>query len=198
MRPAAPLLSFFCRTGPADSCRKAICPGRTRCGDCRDRVLKRKGARSASPRHRVWLSARRSAHLRGRRRHPRQAVHPGRLRAVGGADRARQILGRPRSRRREDPVADPRSGCRVRHVVRQRRQRRGLRRVAGRRRHVHVRARRQDRGHLVELRQRRLGDRRRGDRRRQRLLGSGYCRTECLVQGTPLTNNDKVYPFGLR
>jgi polyvinyl alcohol dehydrogenase (cytochrome) len=28
--------------------------------------------------------------------------------------------------------------------------------------------------------------------------GSGYCGTQCLVEGTPLTNNDKVYAFGLR
>ena len=28
--------------------------------------------------------------------------------------------------------------------------------------------------------------------------GSGYCGTQCLVEGTPLTNNNKVYAFGLR
>jgi polyvinyl alcohol dehydrogenase (cytochrome) len=28
--------------------------------------------------------------------------------------------------------------------------------------------------------------------------GSGYCGAQCLVQGTPLTNNNKVYAFGLR
>lgn len=27
--------------------------------------------------------------------------------------------------------------------------------------------------------------------------GSGYCGTECLVEGTPVTNNNKVYAFGL-
>jgi outer membrane protein assembly factor BamB len=28
--------------------------------------------------------------------------------------------------------------------------------------------------------------------------GSGYCGAECLVEGTPLTNNNKLYAFGLR
>jgi len=28
--------------------------------------------------------------------------------------------------------------------------------------------------------------------------GSGYCGAACLIVGAPLTNNNKVYAFGLR
>jgi polyvinyl alcohol dehydrogenase (cytochrome) len=28
--------------------------------------------------------------------------------------------------------------------------------------------------------------------------GSGYCGAACLIAGAPLTNNNKVYAFGLR
>jgi polyvinyl alcohol dehydrogenase (cytochrome) len=28
--------------------------------------------------------------------------------------------------------------------------------------------------------------------------GSGYCGTQCLVEGIPVINNNKVYAFGLR
>ena len=62
-----------------------------------------------------------------------------RLRAVCGPDGHRRVLRRARSGHREDPLADPRSERLARHRTRQRRQRRGLRRLGLDHRHQHVR-----------------------------------------------------------